>query len=77
MTRTFRVTCTLLFFALAFSSTAYCQQGGERLGVGRHFPSEWIKYVDAVTGAEITMLTTSPAKDDKIYQTHPSWTADQ
>jgi oligogalacturonide lyase len=22
------------------------------------------------------MLTTSPAKDDKIYQTHPNWTAD-
>lgn len=44
--------------------------------VGRKFPSERASYQDAVTGLEITMLTTSPAKDDKIYQTHPSWTAD-
>ncbi len=44
--------------------------------VGRKFPVEKIRYEDAVTGLEITMLTTSAARDDKIYQTHPSWTAD-
>lgn len=44
--------------------------------VGKKFSSEKTSYKDAVTGLEITMLTTSPAKDDKIYQTHPNWTAD-
>ena len=44
--------------------------------VGQTFPSERTTYKDAVTGYEITMLTTSPAKDNKIYQTHPNWTAD-
>ncbi len=28
------------------------------------------------TGLEIFMLTTSSAQDNKIYQTHPNWTAD-
>jgi len=44
--------------------------------VGRRFPSERKTYKDPVTGYEISMLTTSPAKDNKIYQTHPNWTAD-
>jgi oligogalacturonide lyase len=44
--------------------------------VGRRFPSERTAYKDSVTGYEISMLTTSPAKDNKIYQTHPNWTAD-
>lgn len=44
--------------------------------VGRRFPSEMRKIVDAKTGVTITALTTSPASDDKIYQTHPQWTAD-
>jgi len=44
--------------------------------VGRRFPSERKLYRDAVTGHDISMLTTSPAKDNKIYQTHPNWTAD-
>jgi len=77
MTRISWTICKRLSFVLMISSVAYCQQGGQRLGAGRHFPSEWIRYVDAVTNAEITMLTTSAARDDKIYQTHPSWTADQ
>ncbi|MHC4112128.1 MAG: oligogalacturonate lyase family protein [Planctomycetota bacterium] len=44
--------------------------------MGRKFPSEKTRYEDPVTGLEITMLTTSPTKDNKIYQTHPNWTAD-
>jgi oligogalacturonide lyase len=44
--------------------------------VGKRFPSERKTYKDPVTGYEISMLTTSPAKDNKIYQTHPNWTAD-
>jgi len=44
--------------------------------VGRTFPAEKSSYEDAVTGLKVTMLTTSAAKDNKIYQTHPNWTAD-
>ena len=44
--------------------------------VARKFPSEKNSYKDSITGLEITMLTTSAAKDNKIYQTHPNWTAD-
>ncbi|MBN2312855.1 MAG: right-handed parallel beta-helix repeat-containing protein [Sedimentisphaerales bacterium] len=45
-------------------------------GVGKRWPSEKHSYEDSVTGLEVTMLTTSKAKDNKIYQTHPNWTAD-
>ena len=44
--------------------------------VGRRYPPERRTLTDEVTGVEMTALTTSPANDDKIYQTHPSWTAD-
>ena len=44
--------------------------------VGRRFPSEKRVYNDTVTGLPITVLTTDPANDAKIYQTHPQWTAD-
>ena len=44
--------------------------------VGKKWPAEKMTYEDVVTGREITMLTTSAAKDNKIYQTHPNWTAD-
>ncbi len=44
--------------------------------VTKNLPSEKTSYHDSVTGVEITMLTTSAAKDNKIYQTHPNWTAD-
>src|SRR5450432_4281879 len=44
--------------------------------VGRRFPSEMRTIVDAQTGVTFTALTTSPANDAKIYQTHPQWTAD-
>ena len=51
-------------------STAWSQ-------VGHRFPSEKLTVKDKVTGAVITVLTTSPANDEKIYQTHPQWTFDQ
>jgi len=44
--------------------------------VGKKWPVEKSSYQDSVTGLKVTMLTTSPAKDNKIYQTHPNWTAD-
>lgn len=78
MTHPLHATCKSMFLVLALGTSAYCSQSaGEVVGVGRQFPPEKMTYVDAATGAEITMLTTSPAKDDKVYQTHPSWTADQ
>src|SRR5215210_750857 len=42
--------------------------------VGRRFPSEKKSFVDEVTGYPITVLTSSPANDVRIYQTHPQWT---
>ena len=44
--------------------------------VGKVYPSEGKAYTDEKTGREVVMLTTHPATDDKMYQTHPSWTAD-
>ncbi len=67
----------VLFFGLEFSSTACCKHGTDEAGIGKRLPSESMTYVDAITGTKISMLTTSPAKDNKIHQTHPSWTTDQ
>jgi oligogalacturonide lyase len=44
--------------------------------IGRRFPSEKTAYMDKITGFPITVLTTNSANDQKIYQTHPQWTAD-
>jgi len=62
---------------LVITISAYCYQSSQdTYYVGRRFPSERMTYKDLVTGLEVSMLTTSPAKDNKIYQTHPNWTAD-
>ncbi len=45
--------------------------------VGRRYPSEKTSYTDPQTGVVVTVLTTSPANDSRIYQTHPQWTYDQ
>jgi len=44
--------------------------------VGKRFPSEKKSLTDKVTGVAITVLTSSPANDVRIYQTHQQWTAD-
>ena len=44
--------------------------------IGRRFPSEKKIVKDPVTGTMLTFLTSTPAGDSKIYQTHPQWTAD-
>ena len=44
--------------------------------VGKRFPSEKKIVTDPVTGIPLTFLTSTPAGDSKIYQTHPQWTAD-
>ncbi|MGH9674427.1 MAG: oligogalacturonate lyase family protein, partial [Bryobacteraceae bacterium] len=43
--------------------------------IGKRYPSERRAIADHRTGAMLTAITTSPAGDDKIYQTHPQWTA--
>jgi oligogalacturonide lyase len=63
----------VIIFCLALTLNANLCPASQ---VGRKFPSERKIYKDLVTGYEISMLTTSPAKDNKIYQTHPNWTAD-
>jgi oligogalacturonide lyase len=44
--------------------------------MGRRWPSEKKVVPDPVTGVPLTFLTTDPAGDSKIYQTHQQWTAD-
>ena len=44
--------------------------------IGRRFPSERKVVKDPVTGTMLTFLTSTPAGDSKIYQTHNQWTAD-
>ena len=44
--------------------------------MGRRFPSEKKVVIDPVTGVPLTFLTSTPAGDSKIYQTHSQWTAD-
>jgi oligogalacturonide lyase len=44
--------------------------------IGRRFPSEKKIVKDPVTGTMLTFLTSTPAGDAKIYQTHNQWTSD-
>lgn len=44
--------------------------------IGRRFPSERKIVKDPVTGTILTFLTSTPAGDSKIYQTHNQWTSD-
>lgn len=44
--------------------------------IGTRFPSERKIVTDSVTGAELIFLTSTPAGDSKIYQTHNQWTSD-
>jgi oligogalacturonide lyase len=44
--------------------------------IGQRFPSEKKVVVDPVTGTALTFLTSKPAGDSKIYQTHHQWTSD-
>lgn len=44
--------------------------------MGKRFPSERKVLKDPVTGVVLTFLTSTPAGDSKIYQTHNQWTAD-
>lgn len=59
----------LILAGLLFATTAHAQ-------IGRRFPSEKKVVKDPVTGTQLTFLTSTPAGDSKIYQTHNQWTSD-
>jgi oligogalacturonide lyase len=44
--------------------------------IGTRSPSEKKVVKDPITGIELTFLTSKPAGDSKIYQTHNQWTSD-
>ena len=44
--------------------------------IGTRFPSEKKIVKDPITGVDLTFLTSTPAGDSKIYQTHNQWTSD-
>lgn len=60
---------TAIFFLVTLSPVAKSQ-------IGRRFPSERKVVKDPVTGTMLTFLTSTPAGDNKIYQTHNQWTSD-
>ncbi|WEK20185.1 MAG: hypothetical protein P0Y49_03350 [Candidatus Pedobacter colombiensis] len=59
----------LLVIFILCSGAAYAQ-------IGRRFPSERKVIKDPITGVTLTFLTSTPAGDSKIYQTHNQWTSD-
>ena len=64
----FRILLAIVI-AVILSGTADAQ-------IGRRFPSEKKVVKDPVTGTMLTFLTSTPAGDSKIYQTHNQWTSD-
>ena len=67
----------ILLFILGWCSTPTSAAEETEGHVGRRLPPEMRTFKDELTGLQVTALTTDPANDDKIYQTHPSWTADK
>src|SRR4051794_13091042 len=58
-----------LFISLLSAAELHAQ-------IGKRFPSERKVIKDPVTGVPLTFLTSTPAGDAKIYQTHNQWTSD-
>lgn len=67
MKRLFRLSLCIAYIVLG--ATAFAQ-------IGTRFPSEKKVIKDPTTGATLAFLTSKPAGDSKIYQTHPQWTSD-
>jgi oligogalacturonide lyase len=61
-------------FSFAFICLAIA--GSLNAQIGKRFPSEKKIVKDPVTGVMLTFLTSTPAGDSKIYQTHNQWTSD-
>jgi oligogalacturonide lyase len=66
------LTLCCVFFPAALSLAPFAAASG----IGSRLPSERKIVPDPVTGVPLTFLTSTPAGDSKIYQTHPQWTAD-
>ena len=64
-----RLTLAALSCAALLAPAAHAQ-------IGRRFSSERKVVKDPVTGTPLTFLTSTPAGDAKIYQTHNQWTSD-
>ena len=66
------------YFAASFFITAFVLLvfGTAEAQIGKRFPSEKKIVKDPVTGTMLTFLTSTPAGDSKIYQTHNQWTSD-
>ncbi len=67
--KSFRQISLVLFISIFFTGMLCAQ-------IGTRFPSEKKAVKDPVTGTLLTFLTSRPAGDSKIYQTHPQWTSD-
>ncbi len=61
---------------LALQFIALSMVPGVQAQIGTRFPSEKKVVTDPITGTELTFLTSTPAGDRKIYQTHNQWTSD-
>jgi len=63
-----------LFIIFLFVWLLFCMP--VQAQIGRRFPSERKEIKDPVTGNKLIFLTSTPAGDSKIYQTHNQWTSD-
>src|SRR6195952_1255924 len=63
-------------FAAAVLGASFLLQLTAHAQIGKRFPSERKVVKDPVTGTMLTFLTSTPAGDSKIYQTHNQWTSD-
>ena len=61
---------------LAVLGWTFLFAGAAEAQIGRRFLSERKVVKDPVTGTMLTFLTSTPAGDSKIYQTHNQWTSD-
>src|SRR3546814_2043935 len=59
----------------SFFCAAMVYAGSASAQIGKRFPSERKVVEDPVTGVDLVFLTSTPAGDSKIYQTHNQWTA--
>lgn len=65
-----------ILIVLFFTSFVIVGNFSVQAQIGHRFPSERKVVKDPVTGTELTFLTSTPAGDSKIYQTHNQWTSD-
>ncbi len=63
-------------FLIVFQIIGFVFTAVSHAQIGRRFPSERKEMKDPVTGAKLVFLTSTPAGDSKIYQTHNQWTSD-